>query len=52
VYEIDSEFQGMVRAEKLRRENIDKMVQKLKFTRTQAAKVELKKLEEEAQLLV
>jgi hypothetical protein len=42
----------MMRAEKLQKENLEKTIQKLKFTHTQAAKTELKKLEEQAQMLI
>lgn len=41
-----------MRAEKLQKENLEKTIQKLKFTHTQAAKTELKKLEEQAQMLI
>lgn len=52
VYEIDSEFQSLRRAEAIKKESIEKMIQKLKFTHTQAAKVEQKKLEGELDTLV
>jgi hypothetical protein len=42
----------LIRAEKIKKENLEKLIQKLKFTHTQAAKVELKAVEEEASKLV
>ena len=52
VYEVESEFQSLIRAEKIKKDNLEKTIQKLKFTHTQAAKVELKQVEEQAQMMV
>ena len=42
VFEIDSEFQSLIRAEQIKKETLSQRIQKLKFTHTQAAKIELK----------
>ena len=34
VYEVESEFQSLIRAEKIKKENLEKTIQKLKFTHT------------------
>jgi hypothetical protein len=34
VYEVDSEFQSLIRAEKIKRESLEAKIQKLKFTHT------------------
>ncbi len=52
IYEIDSEFQSLIRAEKLKREHLLKRLEKLKFTHTQAARLEQKQVEAEVENLI
>lgn len=52
VYEIDSEFQSLIKAEKVKLDQLEAKIQKLKFTHTQLAKEELKVVEVEMNSLV
>lgn len=42
----------MIRAEKIKRDQLEQKIQKLKFTHTQAAKVEQKEVEKEVKDLI
>jgi hypothetical protein len=52
VYEIDSEFRSLIKAETIKKEMLDARIQKLKFTHSQAAQIELKQAEMERAELV